>query len=202
MSENIITIDGRNLDFTSGETILEVARRNSIFIPTLCHLKGVQPSGACRVCVVEIEGGRGLSPACAMPAASKMIVHTNSPNVLEARRTILALLLLSGNHNCAIADKDAGKWAEFQLFGKWKNGIPAPEIANLFDLVKAKHLAHGDWHSLGIKECDTLEKAFELMMRLGEDVIPVLDEDGKIIGDLRLSEVLLKVIEVGRERKD
>ena len=94
------------------------------------------------------------------------------------------------------------KWAEFQLFGKWKNGIPAPEIANLFDLVKAKHLAHGDWHSLGIKECDTLEKAFELMMRLGEDVIPVLDEDGKIIGDLRLSEVLLKVIEVGRERKD
>lgn len=115
MSKNIITIDGRELDFTSGETILEVARRNSIFIPTLCHLKGVQPSGACRVCVVEIEGGRGLPPACAMPAAGKMIVHTKSPQVLEARRAILALLLQSGNHNCAIADKDAGKWAEFQL---------------------------------------------------------------------------------------
>ena len=94
------------------------------------------------------------------------------------------------------------KWAEFQLFGKWKTGILAPDIANLVDSVKAKHLARGDWQSLGIKEYDTLEKAFELMMRLGEDVIPVLDEDGKIIGDLRLSEVLLKVIEVGRGMRD
>jgi len=114
MSENIITIDGRKLEFTPGETILEVARRNGIFIPTLCHLKGAPPTGACRICVVEIEGGRALAPACATPVADKMVIHSKSPSVLEARRTILAFLLQSGNHNCAIAKKTPGEWADFQ----------------------------------------------------------------------------------------
>ncbi|MBW1706521.1 MAG: molybdopterin-dependent oxidoreductase [Deltaproteobacteria bacterium] len=114
MPENTITIDGRKSTFNPGETILEVARQNGIFIPTLCHLKGTKPTGACRVCVVEIEGGRGLSPACSMPAGDKMVVHTSSPVVLEARRTILALLLNSGNHNCAISTKDSEDWTEFE----------------------------------------------------------------------------------------
>ena len=90
------------------------------------------------------------------------------------------------------------KWAEFQLFGKWKSGIPVSEITHIVDSVKAKYLARGDWRSLGVKEWDTLELAFNQMMSLGEDIIPVLDDDGRIIGDLRLSEVLLKAIEVGR----
>ena len=94
------------------------------------------------------------------------------------------------------------KWAEFQLFGKWKSGIPAAEITNLVDTVKAKYLARGDWRSFGVKEWDTLEKAFNQMMMLGEDVIPVIDEDGRIIGDLRLSEVLLKTIEVGKQLRE
>jgi formate dehydrogenase major subunit len=114
MSENLITIDGRKLEFTPEETILEVARRNGIFIPTLCNIKGAQPTGACRVCVVEIEGGRTLSPACATPASRNMVVHTNSPTVLDARRTILALLLQSGNHNCAVATEYSGEWTRFQ----------------------------------------------------------------------------------------
>lgn len=94
------------------------------------------------------------------------------------------------------------KWAEFQLFGKIKKEIPASEVTKLVDEIKAKYLARGDWRSLGVKEWDTLEKAFNQMMMFGEDVIPVIDEDGRIIGDLRLSEVLLKVIEVGRGQRD
>ncbi|OGO23959.1 MAG: hypothetical protein A2144_05665 [Chloroflexi bacterium RBG_16_50_9] len=94
------------------------------------------------------------------------------------------------------------KWAEFQLFGKWKNGIPASGVADLVGSVQAKRLARGDWHSLGVKEYDTLEKAFQQMMGFGEDIIPVLDDDGRIIGDLRLSEVLLKVIEVGKQVRE
>ena len=94
------------------------------------------------------------------------------------------------------------KWAEFQLFGKWKRGVPASEITHLVDSAKAKNVARGDWRSVGVKEEDTLEKAFNQMMMLGEDVLPVLDEDGRIIGDLRLSEVLLKAIEVGRSAQD
>jgi predicted molibdopterin-dependent oxidoreductase YjgC/NADH:ubiquinone oxidoreductase subunit E len=114
MAENTITIDGRELPFEPGETILDVARRNGVFIPTLCHLKGAQPTGACRVCVVEIEGGRVLAPACASPAGPNMVIHTHSPAVIEARRTILALLLQSGHHNCAIATGDSQEWTEFE----------------------------------------------------------------------------------------
>ena len=90
------------------------------------------------------------------------------------------------------------KWAEFQLFGKLKKDVPASEATKLIDEVKARYVARGDWRSVGVKEWDTLEKAFNQMMMYGEDVIPVTDKDGRIIGDLRLSEVLLKVIEVGR----
>ena len=114
MSENTIPIDRQKLGFSPGETILEVCRCNGIFIPTLCQINGALPTGACRLCIVEAEGGRALLPACATPAADNMVIHTHSPPVLEARRTILALLLQSGNHNCAIAKKSFDQWTEFQ----------------------------------------------------------------------------------------
>ncbi|MFP3911093.1 MAG: molybdopterin-dependent oxidoreductase [Desulfobacteraceae bacterium] len=114
MSEHTLTIDGRHLAFTPGETILEVARRNGIFIPTLCYLQGTTPTGACRVCLVEIEGARALAPSCSAPAGDNMVVHTNSPAVKEARQTVLALLLQSGNHNCAVAEKASDDWTQFQ----------------------------------------------------------------------------------------
>jgi len=114
MPENIITIDGRQLTFQEEETILEVARKNGIFIPTLCHIKGARPTGACRICVVEVKGARTLLPACATPAAPNMVVYTHSPMVIEARKTVIALLLQSGNHNCAIATNRSQDWTSFQ----------------------------------------------------------------------------------------
>ena len=114
MHENIMTIDGRQLEFENEETILQVARRNGIFIPTLCHIEGARPTGACRVCVVEVVGARSLLPSCATPAAPKMVVHTHSPAVIEARKVILALLLQSGNHNCAISTNRSQDWTAFQ----------------------------------------------------------------------------------------
>ncbi len=110
-----ILINGNRFDFEAGETILEVAQRNDIDIPTLCHLKGALPTGACRVCVVEVEGARTLLPACATPAVADMLVLTESPKVVDARRTILRLLLSSGNHNCAIRGSDGQDWTRFQL---------------------------------------------------------------------------------------
>jgi predicted molibdopterin-dependent oxidoreductase YjgC len=112
---NIITINGNELAFKTGDTILDVARNNCIDIPTLCHLKGAPPTGACRICVVEVERARALLPACSTPADKGMIVHTESPNVIEARRLILQLMLSSGNHNCAIRGSDGNNWTEFQL---------------------------------------------------------------------------------------
>ena len=114
-AQQTININGRELTFESGETILEVARRNHIDIPTLCHLKGTTPTGACRICVVEVEGARTLLTACATPAAGGMKVQTESPAVVKARKLVLQLMLSSGNHNCAVRGSDDQEWTTFQL---------------------------------------------------------------------------------------
>jgi predicted molibdopterin-dependent oxidoreductase YjgC len=114
-SENMIVINGNKFSFEPGETILEIAQRNSIDIPTLCHLKGAIPTGSCRVCVVEVEGARSLVAACVAPAANNMVVRTESPNVITARKMVLQLLLSSGNHNCAVCGTAGDNWTAFQL---------------------------------------------------------------------------------------
>lgn len=113
--KNIITINGNDFAFEPGETILEVGRRNFVDIPTLCHLKGAIPTGACRVCVVEVEGARSLLASCVTPATDKMVVRTESKPVVDARRLIIQLLLSSGNHNCAVRGSDDRDWTRFQL---------------------------------------------------------------------------------------
>lgn len=110
-----LSINGNQFDFETGETILEVCRKNSIDVPTLCHLKGTTPTGACRICVVEVENARSLLTACSTPAAANMVVETESPAVIEARKEILQLLLSSGNHNCAVRGSDNKDWTDFQL---------------------------------------------------------------------------------------
>lgn len=97
-----LTLNGVACEFTSGETILDVARRNHIDIPTLCHLKGTVPTGACRMCVVEVQGARGLVAACAAPAGAGMIIQTESAKVVRSRRMNLELLLASGSHDCLL----------------------------------------------------------------------------------------------------
>jgi len=112
---NSIVINGNEFIFNPGETILEVAKRNHIDIPTLCHLKGATPTGECRICVVEVEGARTLLASCATPAAKNMVVRTESPEVIAARKLVLELMLSSGNHNCAVRGSDDKDWTRFQL---------------------------------------------------------------------------------------
>jgi len=113
--QNKITINGHDFIFEPDETILSVAQRNSIDIPTLCYLKRTLPTGACRICVVEVKGARSLLPACSTPASNNMVVYTESAPVIDARRLILQLLLSSGNHNCAIRCSDGKDWTQFFL---------------------------------------------------------------------------------------
>ena len=63
----VLTIDGRQIEVPSDSTILEAARRLGIPIPTLCHVEGLEPASSCFLCCVQIEGRKGLSPACSMP---------------------------------------------------------------------------------------------------------------------------------------
>ncbi len=113
-SDNII-INGHELAFETGETILEVAQRNRIEIPTLCHLKNTIPTTTCKICQVEVAGQDDLIEACATEAAGGMIILTESLKVIQARKERISKLLASGNHNCAIRDFDTSDWTSFQM---------------------------------------------------------------------------------------
>ncbi len=89
-------VDGRIIEAKAGETILSALKREGIHVPTLCHMEGLPPSGACRMCIVEMDGAPNFVPACSYPVAQGMKIQTRSPKVLDARRTIVELLL--GNH--------------------------------------------------------------------------------------------------------
>jgi formate dehydrogenase major subunit len=100
MEANKLTLNGKETAFTHGQTILEVAEANGVGIPTLCHLKGCTPTGACRICLVELAGARALVASCSTPAEKGMVIETDSERVHKARRLNIELLLSSGNHNC------------------------------------------------------------------------------------------------------
>ena len=101
-----IIIDNVEYEANSGETILEVARRNNIEIPTLCFLKGINEPASCRVCVVEVEGARNLCTACSTKVRDKMVVRTNTKKVIDARRNALELLLSNHNKKCLSCPKN------------------------------------------------------------------------------------------------
>lgn len=96
-----ITINGRQLDFEPGETVLQVARRAGIRIPHLCSLDWApSPSASCRLCVVEVEGSPKLQTSCTLPAADGLVVSTHTPRLLKARRAIVELLVANHPQDC------------------------------------------------------------------------------------------------------
>lgn len=97
-----LKIDGRDVSARQSETILEVARENGIFIPTLCTLNGLSNVGACRLCLVEVKGTSRLQPACVTRVEEAMEVTTNSERLQGYRRAILELLFTERNHVCAV----------------------------------------------------------------------------------------------------
>lgn len=101
MSELIkLNIDGINVEVEKGSTVLQAAKKANIDIPTLCFLKGINAAGDCRMCIVEIEERRGLTPSCNTLAEDGMVVRTNTDKVNEARRTVLDLILSTHNRDC------------------------------------------------------------------------------------------------------
>jgi NADH-quinone oxidoreductase subunit G/NADP-reducing hydrogenase subunit HndD len=95
-----LEMNGRTVEAQDGETLLATAHRAGIQIPTLCHYDGLPPSGACRMCVVEVEGQRNLVPSCAFPAAPGLKVKTHSTRAIDARRTLVELLLANHPDDC------------------------------------------------------------------------------------------------------
>jgi len=100
-----VTIDGRKVEGQAGMTILDLAKKMGIRIPTLCYNAHLSPAGACRVCLVEEEKSGTLLASCVAPLSPGMTIRTHSPKVLETRRMVVKLMLASHPESCLLCDK-------------------------------------------------------------------------------------------------
>lgn len=100
-------LNGRRVRIKAGETVLEVAQRAGVHIPTLCHDPRLDPAGACRTCLVDVDGQRRLAPACATPAAEGMKVHSENERVEKHRKTLLSLYLTDHPQDREVAETGA-----------------------------------------------------------------------------------------------
>lgn len=104
MSQVIVTIDNIEVKVRPGTTILAAAKEAGIDIPTLCNHRALSPTGACRVCVVEVEGQRTLQAACVFPVAEGMKIKTDSDRVVKARKLVLDMIFAERNHFCPFCE--------------------------------------------------------------------------------------------------
>jgi NADH dehydrogenase/NADH:ubiquinone oxidoreductase subunit G len=105
MNKVNILIDGRQASVPDNYTIYQAASSIGVKIPTLCYLKDLNEVGACRICVVEVKGARGLVASCVHPVAEGMEITTTSPTIIDARRGILELLISNHKVECLTCEK-------------------------------------------------------------------------------------------------
>ncbi len=102
-----LTIDDTKVEVPEGATVLQAARQAGVKIPTLCYLEDVQSIGACRICLVEVEGARTLVASCSQPATDGMVVKTNTARVRDGRQTVVELLLSEHDGDCQVCARTA-----------------------------------------------------------------------------------------------
>lgn len=100
MDKVTLTVDGIKIEVPANYTVLEAARKAGIKIPTLCYLKNINEVGACRICLVEIKGNRGLAASCVTPVSEGMEVLTNTEKIRDTRKATLELILSDHNAEC------------------------------------------------------------------------------------------------------
>lgn len=103
VTPDTITIDGREIPFEAGQTIMDAALAADVYIPHLCHRPGLTPHGSCKLCTVDV-GGRSVS-SCTMPAAAGQQIGNNTPALNEMRKTLTQMLFIEGNHICPSCEK-------------------------------------------------------------------------------------------------
>jgi NADP-reducing hydrogenase subunit HndD len=127
-------IDGMLVTVPEDYTVLQAAKEVNVAIPTLCFLKDVNQVGACRMCLVKVEGRRGLQAACVLPVEDGMSVATNTPLIREARKTILELILSNHNRDCTTCVRSQNcelqsLAREFKVEGvRFKGDLPKPKL--------------------------------------------------------------------------
>ena len=101
-----IEVNNKTIEARKGDTILESLTRNGIKVPTLCNIKGLSPTGACRICVVEVDGISNLVTSCSYPVEEGMKIKTHSSKVLKARKVLVELLLSSHPDDCLYCERN------------------------------------------------------------------------------------------------
>jgi len=115
-----ITIDGKRCEGVYGQTILEIARKNDIYIPTMCYLTKVSPIAACRMCVVNIQGVDGMVLSCQEKAVNGSVIETNNQELFRHRQNIMKMYDVNHPLQCGVCDKSGecvlqNKTLEFQV---------------------------------------------------------------------------------------
>jgi len=130
------TIDGTECMATQGEYLVDAAKENGIFIPTLCNYTGVKPKGSCRICTVRVNGR--LMTACTTPVAEGMTIENDVDEISELRKSIVELLFVEGNHFCPSCEKSGN--CELQALA-YRYRIMVPRFPFQFPLrtVDASH---------------------------------------------------------------
>lgn len=126
-TEKTFKLDGKDIPFKDGETIMDAALSAGEYIPHLCHNPDFPPHGSCRVCVVSVNGRHTTS--CTMPAAGGMEVDNSSDEILQVRRTLLQMLFVEGNHTCPACEKSGD--CQLQAVA-YHSGMLSPGFTHFF----------------------------------------------------------------------
>ncbi len=139
MSNTIaFTIDGKEVQGSPGQTILEAAQLAGVYIPRLCWMRGLTPFGACRVCTVLVNGRP--QAACTQTIAPGVVIENDTPKMTALRRNIIEMLFVEGNHFCMFCEKSGN--CELQALA-YRFGITAPKYPYLFP-QRDTDMSHGD----------------------------------------------------------
>jgi bidirectional [NiFe] hydrogenase diaphorase subunit len=143
-----VTINGEKIKTQTGKTILEVCRENNIEMLTMCHLKGLTDVGACRLCLVEVEGVNRLLSGCTTQVADNMVIRTDTEKIKRYQRITTELLFAERNHMCAVCVANGN--CELQNLG-YKVELDAIRYPHLFPQcdVDTSH----DWYVIDHNRC-------------------------------------------------
>jgi [NiFe] hydrogenase diaphorase moiety small subunit len=195
-------IDGVEIKASANQTILEAADAAGVYIPRLCHMKGLTPHGSCRVCTVKVNGRS--QAACTQPAANNLVVENNTPELAKQRRNVIEMLFVEGNHFCMFCEKSGN--CELQAVA-YRMGITAPQYKyqNQMRTLDATHpdvlidrnrCIHCGRCVNASRDVDK-KTAFEFVNRGADKAIAVDSEQGLSGTSLKVSDKAAEVCPVG-----
>lgn len=174
-------IDGKECLAKAGQSIIDAAKDNGVFIPSLCHVEGIKPAGSCRICNVKVNGR--MMTACTTPVAEDMVVENNTEEINELRKTIIDVFFVSGNHFCPSCEKSGN--CDLQALA-YRYQMMVPRFPYEFPLkgvdASADHIFHDRNRCILCKRCiRTVTKdgknVFAYQGRGGEHLDVVMDQD-------------------------